>query len=193
VSVRAVARPALLVALLVTTMIAAELPPLRALAAWIDAREPSLLRIVAVVLALGFALFFIGILKLVMDRDEALSQSEAEDVARSVRLAARPVFSRSSRYRVIGAAAGRGGADAFRLHEMRAAWRSGAVWREPLWRRRAVTTAGALLIAGGLFSGAVVVGPPWIKVLFALLTIYVAARLAWGWFVSEKINKESLR
>ena len=133
---RAVARPALLVALLVTTMIAAELPPLRALAAWIDAREPSLLRIVAVVLALGFALFFIGILKLMMDRDETLSHSEAEDVARSVRLAARPVFSRSSRYRVIGAAAGRGGADAFRLHEMRAAWRSGAVWREPLWRRR---------------------------------------------------------
>jgi hypothetical protein len=181
VSARDVVRIAALVAVLLSAMILAQLPPVRAAAAWIDAREPPLLLAVAVLLALGFALFFIGILKLLMDRDEALNRDQAEDVARNVQLAARPVFSRASRYRVIGAAAGRGGAEAFRLHELKAAWVSGAVWREPVWRRRAATTVGALLMFCGISAGAVVVGPPWIKVLFVAMLAYVGGRLAWGW------------
>jgi len=178
---RGVLRAAGFATLLLAVIIAAELPPLRALAAWIDAREPALLFAVAVVLALGFTLFFVGLAKLLMDRGETLDHSEAEDVARSVNLAARPVFSRSTRYRVIGAAAGRGGADAFRLHELKAAWCSGDVWRDPVWRRRAAITVGALLMVGGVFGGAVVVGPPWVKVLFAGLLVYVTARFAVGW------------
>jgi hypothetical protein len=50
-----------------------------------------------------------------------------------------------------------------------------------VWRRRAVTTVGALLMVGGIFGGAIVVGPPWVKVLFAGLLVYVSARLALGW------------
>lgn len=178
---RGVLRAAGFAALLLTAMILAEVPALRALAAWIDARGPTLLAAVAVVLALGFALFFVVLLKLLMDRDEALDHSAAEDVTRSVKLAARPVFSRSSHYRVIGRAAGRRGSDTFRLHDLKAAWRSGALWRDPVSRRRALITAGALLIVGGILACLIVVGAPWVKVLSAGLLAYVGGRLTVGW------------
>jgi hypothetical protein len=179
--VRSVLRIAGVAAPIVTAMVIAEIPALRTLAAWIDAREWPLLIAVAVVVASGFALFFIGMLKLLMDRDEPLTHAEAEDVERSVRLAARPVFSRASSYRVIGSAAGRGGSESFALQELKAAWRSGAVWRQPLWRSRAVTTVGALLLFVGICAVIVVVGPPWLKVLFTGLFVFVAVRFAHAW------------
>jgi hypothetical protein len=169
-----------IVALLILAIFIAEIPSVRSLAVWIDAREPRLLIGVAIVIALGFALFLIGILKLLMDRGQQLTHAQAEDVARSVKFETRPVFARASRYRVRGVAVGRTGGDAFSLRDLKSAWRSGAVRRDPVWRRRAVTTIGALLLVAGIFGGFVVIGPPWIKVLFAGAFVFTFGRLGWG-------------
>ena len=171
---------AVLIGLLLAAIVLAELPPFVAAAAWIDAREWSLLIALGVILLLGFLLFFGGILKLLMDRGEPLSHADVEDVERSVRMAAQPVAWRASSYRVIGSAAGRQGAESFNLRELKGACRSGAVWRDPEWRRRAITVVGALLLVIGIFGGGVVVGPPWLKVLFGGALGYAFGRLGWG-------------
>jgi hypothetical protein len=170
-----------LMSLLLVVIVLAEAPPVRELAGWIDARRTPLLIAVAVLFALGFALFMGGILRLLMDRDEPLSHEDVEDVARSVNLAARPVFARATRYRIIGKTAGRGGSDSFSLRELKAAWCSGAISRDPVWRRRAVTTAGALLLVTGILALLVVVGPPWLKLGGIALFAFVFGRLALGW------------
>lgn len=172
---------AALLALVLTAIVLAETPPARALSVWIEARELGLLVAVGVVLAVGFTLFFAGILRLVMDRGEPLDHAGAEDVERSVRMAAQPVFSRTTSYRVVGVAAGRGGAESFSLRELKAACRSGAVWRDSEWRRRGSTALGALLLVVGLLGGGVVIGPPWIKGLLGGALCFALVRLAWGW------------
>lgn len=171
---------AVLIGLLVTAIVLAELPPFAAAAAWIDAREWPLLIGIGVILLLGFALFLGGILELLIDRGEPLGHEDVEDAERSVRMAARPVAWRASSYRVLGSAAGRQGAESFNLGELKAAWRSGAVRRDPEWRRRAITVAGALLLVIGIFGGGVVIGPPWLKVLLGGALGYAFGRLGWG-------------
>jgi hypothetical protein len=171
---------AVLIGLLLLAIVLAELPPFAAAAAWIDARERSLLIAMGAILLLGFLLFFGGLIKLLMDRGEPLSHEDVEDVERSVRMAAQPVAWRASSYRVIGSTAGRQGEESFNLRELKAAWRSGAVWRDPEWRRRAITVVGALLLVIGIFGGGVVVGPPWLKVLLGGALGYAFGRLGWG-------------
>ena len=167
-------------ALIVLAIFLAEAPPFSTMAAWIDAREPKLLLGVGVVLALGFGLFLGGILQLLMDHGEAASHAEIESSERSVRIAPRPVTARESRYRVFGAAAGRRGAESFDFRELKAAWRSGAVWHDRDWRRRFVTIAGALLMIAGICGVPIVAGAPWLKVLFGGALLYVLGRLTWG-------------
>lgn len=171
---------AVLIALLLAAIVLAALPPFAAAAAWIDAREWPLLMAMGVIVLLGFTLFIGGILKLLMDRGEPLSHADIEDVERSVRMAAQPVAWRASSYRVIGSAAGRQGAESFNLRELKAACRSGDVWHDPEWRRRAITVVGALLLVIGIFGGGVVVGPPWLKVLLGGALGYAFGRLGWG-------------
>jgi hypothetical protein len=180
VSVRQVRDTAVVIGLLLAAIVLAEAPPFAAAAAWIDARERPLLIAIGAILLLGCALFFGGILKLLIDRGEPLSHADVEDVERSVRMAAQPVAWRASTYRVIGSAAGRQGAESFNLRELKAALRAGAVWRDPEWRRRAVVVAGALLLVIGIFGGGVVVGPPWLKMLLAGALGYAFGRLGWG-------------
>ena len=167
-------------AIILVAIVLAELPPLAALAAWIDARETDLLLAVGGVCVLGLTVFMGGILKLLMDREEPLGHVEAEDVARSVRVAAEPVTWRASSYRVYGYAAGRQGSDSFALGEFKSAWRSGALRHDPVWRRRAVTVMGALLLTIGVCGVLVVVGPPWIKVLIGGALLYALGRLSWA-------------
>jgi len=161
-------------------IILAEVPPMPDAAAWIDARRPPLLMGVAIVLALGFGLFLGGIIMLVMDRDRVLSHAEVENVGRSVRTPTRQAAWRATHYRFFGTAAGRRGDDSFRLKDFKAAWRRGAIWRDAEWRRRFVTTVGALSLVVGIFGLLIVVGPPWIKVLGAGALIYAFVRLGWG-------------
>jgi len=171
---------AVMIGLLLAAIVLAELPPIAAAAAWIDARERPLLVAMGVILLLGFVLFLGGILKLLMDRGEPLGHEDVEEVERSVRMGAQPVAWRASSYRVIGSVAGRQGEESFNLRELKAACRSGAVWREPQWRRRAITVVGALLLVISIFGGGVVVGPPWLKVLLGGALGYAFGRLSWG-------------
>jgi hypothetical protein len=179
-SVRQLRDTAVLIGLLLAAIVLAEAPPFAAAAAWIDDRERPLLIATGAILLLGFVLFFAGILKLLIDHGEPMSHTDIEDVERSVRMAPQPVAWRASAYRVIGSAAGRRGDESFKLGELKAAWRSGAVWRDPQWRRRAITVAGALLLVLGIFGGGVVIGPPWLKVLCAGALCYAFGRLGWG-------------
>ena len=178
--VRQLRDTAVLIGLLLAAIVLAEIPRVAAAARWIDARERPLLIAMGAILLLGFVLFFGGILKLLIDRGEPLRHADVEDVERSVRMAAQPVAWRASSYRVIGSAAGRHSADSFNLGELKSALRSGAVWRDAEWRRRAVVVVGALLLVIGIFGGGVVVGPPWLKVLLAGALGYALGRLGWG-------------
>lgn len=171
---------AVMIGLLLAAIVLAELPPFAAAARWIDAHEWRLLIAMGVILLLGFSLFIGGIMKLLLDRGEPLSHEDVEDVERSVRMAAQPVAWRASSYRLIGSAAGRQGDESFNLRELKAACRSGAVWREREWRRRTITVVGALLLVIGIFGGGVVVGPPWLKVLLGGALGYAFGRLGWG-------------
>jgi hypothetical protein len=64
---------------------------------------------------------------------------------------------------------------------LKRAWRSGAVWREPEWRRRGITAAGALLAFLGVCAVLIVIGSAWIKVLFCGVPIYVFFQLGRAW------------
>jgi hypothetical protein len=63
---------------------------------------------------------------------------------------------------------------------MKQAWRSGAVLRESVWKRRLITSIGALMLTVGLFGSFLIVGPPWMKILMGSLLLYVLSRLSWG-------------
>jgi hypothetical protein len=178
---RGLLNAATMAGIVVAAIVLGALPPVAALSAWMEAHRLPLLTAAGVMLAVGFTLFFGSILKLLMDRGDVLDDSQARDVERSVRMEARPVFSRTTRYRGAGAAAGRSGAESFSLRELKAAWRSGQIRRDAEWRRRGVTVLGALLLVVGGLGVGIVVGPPWVKVLLAGMLLYVFARLAGGW------------
>jgi hypothetical protein len=167
-------------ALVFIAAVLAELPPMQAIGGWIQEREWPLLLLTGSVGTIGFTLMMGGILKLLMDQDETLSHTEVEDVERSVRMAARPGTWRASSYRVWGRAKGRRGSEQFTFAELKQAWRSGAVWHESVWRRRLVTSIGALMMTFGLLGSFLVMGPLWMKVLMVTLLLYILTRLAIG-------------
>jgi hypothetical protein len=178
---RGLLNAAAMAGIVVAAIVLGALPPVAALSAWMEAHRFHLLVGVGALLVVGFTLFFGSILKLLMDRGETLDHSQARDVERSVRLDARPVVSRATKYRGAGAAAGRSGAESFSLRELKTAWRSGQIWRDAEWRRRGVTVLGALLLVVGGLGVGIVIGPPWVKVLLAGMLLYAFARLAGGW------------
>lgn len=167
-------------ALVFIAAVLAEVPPMRTIAGWIQEREWPLVLLTGGVGTLGFTLMMGGIIKLLMDQDESLSHTEVEDVERSVRMAAQPAAWRASSYRVWGRAKGRRGSEQFTFGELKQAWRSGAVWHESVWRRRLLTSIGALMMTVGLFGSFVVMGPPWLKVLMGSVLLYALSRISLG-------------
>ncbi|HET8721877.1 MAG TPA: hypothetical protein VFM24_07605 [Nitrospira sp.] len=158
----------------------AELPPINALCSWIQAREWPLVLTIGGIGVVGFTLMMGGIIKLLMEQDESLSHAEAEDVERSVRMSAQPVTWRATSYRVWGRTAGRRGSEQFSFRELKQAWKSGAVWQDAVWKRRLITSIGALMMMVGLFGSFVVMGPPWIKILMTGVILYAFSRITWG-------------
>jgi hypothetical protein len=132
-------------ALVFIAAVIAELPRMKALFTWIQARESPLVLTTGAIGVVGFALMMGGIIKLLMDQDESLSHVEVDDVDRSVRMAAGPGTWRASSYRVWGRAKGRRGSEQFTFGELKQAWKSGIVWRHSVWKRRFVTCIGALM------------------------------------------------
>lgn len=159
-----------------------EIPPFPEWFAIVDVHQTPWLVTTGSFTVLGFVLMMGGILDLVMAQDRTLSHKGAEDVERSVRLAARPVAWRATSYRVWGRATGRKGSDEFTLAAMKQAWRSGAWCRETVWRRRVITATGAALLATGLFGIAFTLGPPPIKAIVGSAMIYACVMLARGFW-----------
>lgn len=158
------------------------IPPFPGWFAMVDANQTPWLIATGGSATLGLLLMMGGILELLMAQDRTLSHEDAEDVERSVRMAARPVAWRATSYRVWGRATGREGSEQFSLGEMKQAWRSGAWCRATVWRRRYVTGTGALLLLIGVFGLAFTFSPPPIKVLTGSALLYTLARLTWGFW-----------
>lgn len=159
-----------------------EIPPLPGWFKLVDANQTPWLIITGASALLGFVLMMGGILDLIMAQDRTLGHEEAEEVERSVRLAARPVAWRATSYRVWGQATGRQGADQFTMRELKQAWRNGAWRRETVWRRRYLTALGALLMTIGLFGLGFTLTPPPIKVLTGGALLYAMGMISWGFW-----------
>jgi len=169
-------------AAIVIGAVISEIPPFPGWFKMVDAYQTPWLVATGSSAVLGFALMMGGILDLIMAQDRTLTHQGAEGVERSVRLAAQPVAWRTTSYRVWGRATGREGSDEFTFREMKQAWRSGAWYRETLWRRRFITATGAALLAIGLFGIAFTLGPPPIKAIVGAAMLYACAMLARGFW-----------
>ena len=90
-----------------------EIPPFPEWFKTVDAHQTPWLVATGSAAVLGFALMMGGILDLIMAQGRTLRHQGAENVERSVRLAAQPVAWRSTSYRVWGRATGRECSDAF--------------------------------------------------------------------------------
>jgi hypothetical protein len=158
----------------------AEIPPIKLLVDLADEHRSTLLVPTIAVLTVGFVLFMGGVLSLVFEQGAPMSYADVEDHVRSVRLAARPVAWRASRFRLRGKGAGASGEDRFTFRELKDAWRSGRLLRDRVWRRRLVTVVGGFAMSFGLLGLFVAIGPPWVKVLFAALTIFLLVSISRG-------------
>ena len=156
------------------------IPPLPGWFEMVDANQTPWLITTGAAALLGLALMMGGILDLLMAQDQTLGHEDAEDVERSVRMAAQPVSWRATSYRVWGTATGREGFDQFTFREMKQAWQSGAWRRETVWRRRYITALGALLLTIGSFGVAFTLGPPPIKAIVGGVLLYAAVMLMRG-------------
>ncbi|RPH78029.1 MAG: hypothetical protein EHM80_11215 [Nitrospiraceae bacterium] len=169
-------------AAIVVGAVISEIPPFPGWFKMVDAYQTPWLVATGSSAVLGFALMMGGILDLIMAQDRTLTHQGAEDVERSVRLAAQPVAWRTTSYRVWGRATGREGSDEFTFREMKQAWRRGAWYRETVWRRRFITATGAALLTIGLFGIAFTLGPSPIKAIIGAVMLYACAMLARGFW-----------
>jgi hypothetical protein len=157
-----------------------EIPPFPGWFEMVDESQTAWLLVTGGSAVLGLVLMMGGILDLIMAQDRPLTHEEAEDVERSVRMAAQPVTWRATSYRVFGHATGREGSDEFTFREMKQAWRSGTWRRETVWRRRFITATGAALLTIGLLGIAFTLGPPPIKAIVGTALVYACVRLVRG-------------
>ena len=155
-------------------------PPLPSFFAWVDVHQTTIAIGTGALAFAGLMLMMGGIIDLIMSQDRSLSHAEAEDVERSVRMAAQPVTWRATTYRVWGKAAGSEGSDQFSFADLKRAWRRGVLWRNTAWRRRIIIATGALMMTVGILGTCFTVFPAPIKVLTALALLYVMVRIVWG-------------
>lgn len=143
--------------------------------------EAGLLTLTIGMAALGFALFMGAVVVRVFSGATApMAETEVEDLARGVRMEARPVSGRVGRYRFRGRSAGASFSDEFSFREAKEAWRRRAWRTSPRWRSNFVVMLGVMLLALGLFGTFIVIGPNGIKLLCAGALAYAAVRTAVG-------------
>lgn len=158
------------------------IPPLPAWFEAVDAHRNEWLVIMGGAALLGLLVMMSGILWLILDRGKPLRHEEAEEVERSVRMAAQPVTWRATAYKVLGTAQGQAAEDEFSFRAMKEACKSGAWLSDPVWRRRCLTAVGAALMTIGLLGGGIVLGPPPVKVLTGGALLYALTRTTWGFW-----------
>lgn len=181
---RWVARIALvLVAIFVAGVIGELVPALKELEAWMAERQAPLLYATGTAAAVGLFMMLGAVISLIMERGEPLDHTGVENVSRSVRDAQMgPRISRTSAYRIFGKAAGASADDAFTFAELKSAFRSGALLSEGRWRRRLAVLCGGSLMFLGMFGAFIVLAPLALKLLLALVVVYVVVRVGWGLF-----------
>ncbi len=156
------------------------IPPLPAWFESVDTHRNEWLVVAGGAAALGLLVMMSGILWLIVGQGKPLSHEEAEDVERSVRMAAKPVTWRATAYKVLGTARGGAAYDEFSFRAMKEAWQNGA-WRvDPFWRRRYLTAFGAALMATGILGACFAAFPPPVKVLLVGAFLYALTRTTWG-------------
>jgi hypothetical protein len=139
--------------------------------------ETPLLVVTIGMAAVGFTLFMGSIvLRIFGGEGEPMTASEIEDLSRSVRMEARPVFGRVTRYRFRGRSAGSSFSERFSLREAKDAWRRRAWRTSPRWRSNFVVMLGVTLLALGLFGTFIVIGPNGVRLLCAVALVYAAVR-----------------
>lgn len=157
------------------------IPGVSRLEAYLDAHQRPLLMATGGVAFLGFVVFMGAILDLLIVSGRPMSHAEIED-QRARQLVWRPAAWRAARYRIRGRTAGSQAHAEFRLTDLKAAWRSGAVWRDPTWRRNLAVTTGALTMGLGIFATTFVLAPLPVKLIIAVAVTYAAVRLVAGFW-----------
>lgn len=168
-------------ALVAATVLAELVPGLKAVDAWIAARREELLIVTIAGSAGGIFLLVGAVIVMLMEGGEPMDHTAVENQSRAMRDARRlPYAWRASSYRLFGRGAGAAGHDQFSLMELKGAFASGALLRDPVWRRRGCAAAGGLLIFLGVFGLMIVVAPLALKLLLAAVVLYALARVAWA-------------
>jgi hypothetical protein len=148
---------------------------------YIHAHQRGLLLITGGVALLGFVVFMGAILDLLIVSGQPMSHAEVEDQAARLRVW-QPSAWKASKYRIRGRTGGTQAHTEFNLTELKAAWRNGAAWRDPPWRRNLAVTAGALTMGLGLFAILFVISPLPIKLIIAGAVGYASTRLVGGFW-----------
>lgn len=157
-------------------------PVLKELEAWMGEERMSLLFATGGAAALGVFLLVGAVVSMLVEGGEPMDHTDIENQQRSMRDAATaPRVWRMSTYHLFGTGAGASGDDEFSLTELKRAIASGAVLRDPIWRRRACAACGGMLMFLGLLGSFIVISPLALKLVLAAVVFYVLARFAWGW------------
>ncbi len=168
-------------ALFVAGVIGELVPGLKELEAWMTTEQTPLLVATVGATIAGIFMLVGAVIVMVMEGGEPMSHTDIENQQRSIRdAAAGPRAWRASTYRLFGHGAGASGHDEFSFVELKRAAASGAVLRDPVWRRRVAAACGGMLIFLGLFGSFIVITPLALKLLLAAAVLYALARIAWG-------------
>ena len=161
----------------VAIVVAEAVPAMKDLERFMVRQQVPLLAVTIGMIVVGFVLFMGSVLyRIFGGAGEPMSHTEIENLERSVRMDARPVFARVSRYRFRGRSAGSSFSDQFSVREAKEAWRQRAWRASPRWRGNFMVMGGALLLTFGLFGTFIVIGPNFIKLLCGTALVYAAVR-----------------
>ena len=115
----------------------------------------------------GFTLLVLGGARLVLSQGKPMSHAEIEEQFRAIKYGPQgrtgPLSYSRSIYRIFGPAQGAQAEQQVSLHAMKEAWRSGAWWRDSMWRTLFMMTAGGLMMIFGGFASFVVADPAVVK------------------------------
>jgi hypothetical protein len=166
---------------LVAAAVMAELvPQLGKLDGWINERRTSLLLATGGAAGVGVLLLIGSVLLMLGKSGERMSHRSIEHQQRAIRDAAAGPLWRTSTYRFIGRAMGAEAHDEFSMAQLKRAVASGALMRDPVWRRRACATCGGALIFVGLFGVMLVVTPLALKLVLFAAFAYAVVRISWA-------------
>jgi hypothetical protein len=137
----------------------------------------SILRVTLIGMTILGGLLFVGGFAVMLVRSgRPMAPEEVDELMR------RRSGRRLQWYRFRGRKAGREvrwGAD---FSEIKEAWKTGAWWRDPVWRPFFILLASVLLLFVGGFGLSVLLGPPAVKIIVGAMCLYAAVRLVWAFW-----------